>query len=146
MFPQGITIREAADPPEPKPLVDSALAQVRGTSGLEPMFAVGDRKLTLVPSEVVDRSAGDVNVADKHQIVDDRGVPVGQMQVYPDAAKKQLYIDDISGLGGLGPNSFGPSLILDLKRQLKALYPDYELVCVLRGLVERRMYLRLWCA
>ena len=50
------------------------------------------------------------------------------MIVSPDPITKQLYVDWVGGLGKFGPSSFGPSLIRDIKRQLKEAYPEFETI------------------
>ena len=90
------------------------------------MYAIGDRKLTLEPSLKETDTVG----LERHEykFLDQDGNDVGFLELYPDAAKKQLYIGMIGGKAGLYSNSFGPSLIRDLKRQLKELYPEYETI------------------
>ena len=124
-WPGGITKTEAKEPMEYKPVVDSPMAKVRA-NGLEPMFAIGDRKLTLEPSLKETDAVG----LERHEykFLDQDGNDVGFLELYPDEAKKQLYIGMIGGKAGLYSNSFGPSLIRDLKRQLKELYPEYETI------------------
>lgn len=124
VWPGGVTIREAKEPFEPHEVVDSPLAQVRDVSGLEPMFAIGDRKLSLQKSP----SLAGLEEFHEYQMLDQDGKPVGELTLLPDEATKQLYVANINGLAGLYSNSFGPSLIRDVKRQLKELYPDYETV------------------
>lgn len=153
MWPGGITAREAgeATPPttvdelgqvatigegkeperqgipfEYKEMVDSPMAQVRGAYGLEPMFAMGDRKLTLERNDgtaeapVVD-AAG---IMHGYDIKDEHGQSVGGLVVTPDG--KNLTIENVSGIAGRWANAFGPSLMRDLLTQLKAQYPEAE--------------------
>lgn len=156
VWPGGITAREAgeAKPPvemdeegkvvtstepvtqgipfEYKTMVDSPLAQVRGSYGLEPMFAMGDRKLSLLKAgedtmpglnalgATVDNPVHLIDMLDEH------GQKVGEMHIVPNEATKQLLVDWVGGEAGRHANSFGPSLIRDVKKQLKAMYPDYE--------------------
>jgi hypothetical protein len=124
VWPGGITAREAAEPIEPGVAVDSPLAEARRATGTEPLFAIGDRKLELKQLP----SLAGFEEFHEYQFVDEAGRPVGQMTIVADPAKKELYVADISGLAGLYSNSFGPSLIRDLKKQLKAIYPDYETI------------------
>jgi len=102
--------------------VDSPIAAARAAAGLEPLFGpMGDRKLDLLklPED------GDFH---SYHFVDQDGKIVGALEILPDEAKKQLYVMNINGLAGLYSNSFGPSSIRDIKRQLKSLYPEYETV------------------
>jgi len=125
-WPGGITKTEALEKIEPKPIVDSPMAQMRAASGLEPVFAIGDRKLTLEAKakEILDGKAE----YHRYSFLDQNGADVGYIDIFPDPAKKQLYVGMIGGNAGLNANSFGPSLIRDLKRQLKELYPDYDTI------------------
>lgn len=122
VWPGAVTEREASEPVEPKSVVDSALAKVRAASGTEPMFAFGDKKLELkhLPSGT--------GFEDFHEFefTNEVGNKVGELTIIPDPEAKTLFVANINGLAGLYSNSFGPSLIRDLKRQIKAAYPDYE--------------------
>ncbi len=51
IWPGGITKNEAKEPIEPRAVLPSTLAQVRGAAGLEPKFAIGDRPLEVAPEE-----------------------------------------------------------------------------------------------
>lgn len=130
MWPGGVTAREATEAVEPKAMVDGPLPQVRGAAGLEPMFAMGDRKLQLTmtkqgaPDPFADTWSMDSKL-DEYQILDEKGAPVGQMRIGR-GDNRELLVDWVGGQAGLWANSFGPSLIRDLKRQLKTLYPDYD--------------------
>lgn len=128
MWSGGITAREAAEPIEPKAIVDAPIAQVRGTAGLEPMFAFGDRKLSLVKGDIPDaeRWAPEGMPLDTFHMLDENGNKVGEMEIIPDEANKSLYVQMVNGVGGMYSNSFGPALIRDIKRQLKDFYPGYE--------------------
>jgi len=140
-------------------MLDGALSQVRTSAALEPMFAIGDRKLELKresetnpfqgmdPKELAksdglvwedmsryeqQRYLDAVNGSNQRQhswqFHDEKGNVVGQLLINPDAAAKQLYVDWVGGLGKFGPSSFGPSLIRDIKRQLKEAYPEFETI------------------
>ena len=122
-WPGGITKTEAKEPFEYKPAVDSPMAQVRA-NGLEPAFAIGDRKLELRKLEENPATEGFHQFA----FVDQNGKEIGSLELFPDPTKKQLYVSMVQGLAGLYSNSFGPSLIRDLKRQLKEMYPEYETI------------------
>jgi hypothetical protein len=118
----GITEEESKTPWEPKPVVDAPMAQARAALGTEPMFAFGDKKLELksVPSLFEEFH--------EYQFVDQNGKTVGELSIIPEPETKRLYVANINGLAGLYSNSFGPSLVRDLKRQLKEIYPEYETV------------------
>ena len=102
-------------------LIDGALPQVRTSAALEPMFAIGDRPLKLEKGESIWKGMEDYN------FVDHTGKVVGEITIFPDPMKKQLYIASVSS-HDLQPNTMGPSLIRDILRQLKELYPDYETI------------------
>jgi hypothetical protein len=121
MWPGGVTAKEAKElATEPRPVVDSPLAQIRDIADLEPMFANGDRKLELRKQE---EKFSDFQ--DELIMHDAQGNPVGYIIVEPRPGTKQLYIDMVQGTD---VNGFGPSAIRDIKRQLKELYPEYETV------------------
>lgn len=107
MWPGGITAREASVVAEPKAVVDSPLASVRDSASLEPLQAIGDRKLTLDP-------AG--------QILDDQGKPLGTLEHSLDGTDIRL------GGSSLDLSSAGPGLVEDLKKQLSVLYPQAQTV------------------
>ena len=128
-WPGGITANEAKElPPTQKEMIDAPLAQVRGASNLEPMFSMGDRKLTLAPVSIDEADPNIWKGGQFHtlEIRDDTGRKVGDLTLAPDPATKNLNVEMINGVAGQWANSFGPGLIMDLKRQLKALYPDYD--------------------
>ena len=120
-WPGGITKTEAAIKDFAAPAIDGALPQVRTSAALEPMFAIGDRPLKLEKGESIWKGMEDYN------FVDHNGKVVGEITIFPDPMKKQLYIASVSS-HDLQPNTMGPSLIRDIKRQLKELYPEYETI------------------
>jgi hypothetical protein len=161
-WPGAITKNESKLAGEPRSVVDAPLAQVRDAMATEPVFSIGDRKLTLKrlteetqpqgPYVGMDpRAVAELHGVDwdglgvygqqayinatkpaefgnfhEWQMLDQNGKPIGEISILPDPAKKQLYVNMINGLGGLYSNAFGPSLMRDIKRQLKEAYPDYE--------------------
>lgn len=152
VFRGGITAREAQTPFEPRAMVDAPIAQVRGTSGLEPRFALGDRKLTLEPDLTMrdfeafkqEYGAEDYNQAqfedftknlkdqDRYWLTDSAGNRKGELHLSPDHESKELYIDHIIAGAGLwdAPNSLGPASVRDLLRQLigpEGVYPGYTI-------------------
>jgi Large polyvalent protein associated domain 22 len=127
MWPGGITANEAKEPIPPKEVVDAPIAEVRSAAGLEPKFSMGDRKLTLQKGTTEDNQwtqifQGKLETLD---MLDENGKSVGQLEVVP-GENRELYVNMISGQAGLWSNSFGPALMMDLKRQLKAMYPEYD--------------------
>lgn len=139
MWPGGVTVNEAKELPEPHAviggdstappatLLDGPLPQVRSAAGLEPKFSMGDRKLSLLKGTTEESSFTEAfgGKLETYNIHDENGQPVGQIELAP-GADKTLYVNMINGSAGLWSNSFGPALMRDLKRQIKALYPDYE--------------------
>ena len=105
--------------------VESPLAQVRGAASLEPMFSIGDRKLSL--ERFGDTVKGYENFHD-FQLVDENQRKVGVINISTQKGGKQLYVEGIEGLNGLGPRDFGPSLMRDILRQLKAEFPEAETI------------------
>ncbi|MDR3572257.1 MAG: hypothetical protein P4L50_00210 [Anaerolineaceae bacterium] len=134
VWPGGITAREAAIPVEPKQVVDSPLAATRAESGLEPMFSIGDRKLSLLKGEILAGPEAEEIFGGKletYSILDEKGKPVGNLELAP-GADKTIFVNMINGNAGLWANSFGPALMRDLKKQIKALYPNYDYITGVR--------------
>lgn len=134
--PEGITTREAAlnaeadaarGGPQPPPLPGEVQA-VRAASALEPMFSVGDRKLQL--QRLTGETTQNPRFADFHDfsLMDEKGQPVGTINLSTQKSGKELYIEMINGINGLGPRDFGPVLMRDLLRQLKAEFPEAETI------------------
>ena len=126
----GLTVNEGKIEAEPKTVVNDPVAQIRGAAGLEPMFQVGDRKLTLQKKSTASSEfslSGDTSgPTDSLRILDENGKKVGFLDVKPSADGSQLYVENVGGFErlGFGPNSFGPALTRSLLRQLKELYPN----------------------
>jgi len=125
--PEGTTSGEAT------PLPD-ALPTFRAASALEPMLSVGDRKLTLERlAPEPDRPHIDpifnrqTNFHD-FQITDEKGNNVGTLNLSTQKGGKQLYVEMINGVNGLGPRDFGPALMRDLLRQIKEQFPEAETI------------------
>jgi hypothetical protein len=141
----GFTLREAEAVAEGKPKEEAAPEEpqiekpqggytleaptqvVRGSAGLEPMFSVGDRKMSLekrTPDEARKIAEG----KDQFRILDENGKSIGYLEASPSSDGKQLYIANIGGFEhlGFGPNAFGPALTRSLIRQLKEAYPNLE--------------------
>src|SRR6266446_5825423 len=124
----GFTLNETKIEAEPKEAISGPLQATRGSAGLEPMFSVGDRKLSLQRREIGERGLAPAITADEFRIHDETGQKVGWLEVTPFEGGKKLYVDNIGGFEsfGFGPNSFGPALTRDLARQLKVEYPQAE--------------------
>lgn len=138
--PNGITKNEAmrateieAQAPAAEPL-DGEVPQARAATALEPMLSIGDRKLTL---ERLDAKVapGDQTIRERFgpeqgfhdfSINDEKGNPVGTINLSEIKDGKELYVEMINGINGLGPRDFGPRLMWSLKQQLRAEFPKAE--------------------
>lgn len=115
--------------PTQRILLDGPMPQVRDVAGLEPKFAMGDRKLTLQKG-ALEGAEGAAEVDpyyDGYHMLDEHGQPVGELAISA-GEDKTLFVHWIGGQAGLWSNNFGPSLMRDIKRQLKTLYPDYDYI------------------
>lgn len=129
--PGAITAREVAlaaeadaAGPRPSPLPEE-VPTLRAASALEPLFSIGDRKLALARMQQSPTTQFGVaqGFHDFH-LMDQEGNVVGALNISELAKGKQLYVDGITGVNGLGPRDFGPALMRDLLRQLKAEFPN----------------------
>ena len=100
----------------------------RAATGLEPLFSIGDRKLELkrIGAGTQTTQFGPEQGFHDFSINDENGNPVGTINLSEAKGGKQLYVEMINGIGGLGPRDFGPALMRDLLRQLKAEFPAAE--------------------
>jgi len=104
------------------------LQLVRGSGGMEPMFQIGDRKLTLeAKGPEIDAKTGVIG-SDQFRILDETGKKVGFLEATAREGGTKVYIDNIGGLEaqGFGPNSFGPALTRSLLAQIKSAYPNVK--------------------
>lgn len=128
----GITKTEAAEFKEfpQQELIDGAIPLMRHGAGLEPLFSIGDRKLTLSRMDRLDETkAKGQGPFHDFDLLDDQGNPLGYVNISEQKGGKELYIDMIEGIGEfINPNNFGPALIRDLLRQLKAEFPEAEII------------------
>lgn len=58
------------------------------------------------------------------ELMDEKGSTIGALNISVQNGGKSLYVDNITGVNGLGPRDFGPALMRDLLRQIKAEFPD----------------------
>jgi hypothetical protein len=121
----GITINEGKVEAEPKEVIPEPLTSVRGSAGLEPIFQVGDRKLSI---EKYSRQAKEPGATDMFRLLDENGNKVGFLETRPSEDGTQVYVENIGGFEhkGFGPNSFGPALTRSLIRQMKEVYPNLK--------------------
>ena len=136
MRPNAITTNEmklskevlASTQPPPLPPIAEEVPTLRGASALEPMLSIGDRKLQL-QRMLQEQSTGQFGPEQgfhDFNLLDERGNVAGYINISEQAGGKDLYVDMISGVNGLGPRDFGPALMRDIKKQLKAEFPTAE--------------------
>lgn len=133
--PGGITANEvkleaerSGEVPPSIPLPEEVPAQ-RAASALEPMFSIGDRSLKM--ERLVGKDTGQFGEAQgfhDFQLLDEKGTPVGYINLSTQEGGKKLYVDMISGVNGLGPRDFGPALMRSLLRQIKEAFPEAEFI------------------
>lgn len=112
-----ITLKESEPLPEEVP-------SLRAATALEPLFSVGDRKLELQRMEQTKGTRfGVAEGFHDFNMVDENGQTIGALNISEQKGGKQLYVDNITGVNGLGPNDFGPALIRHIARQIKAEFP-----------------------
>jgi len=129
--PGNITAREAqidkelqAEGPRSPPLPEEVPTQ-RAASALEPMFSIGDRKLALARmAQKAGTRFGVEQGFHDFNLLDEKGNTVGFINISTADNGKTLYVDNIAGVNGLGPRDFGPALVRDLMRQIKAEFPE----------------------
>ena len=129
VHPNGVTANEAATALPPEPVITEPLQIERQAAGGEPLFALGDRKLTLqrLEPEVEGGQFGPEAGFHDFDITNEKGQSVGTINLSERNGGKTLYIDMINGLGEYyNPNRFGPALMRDLKNQLFEAFPNAE--------------------
>jgi len=115
---------------EPTGPIPEPLQLIRGSAGLEPMFSVGDRKVTLQRAGEGRKSypeAENSPVFHDFDLIDQNGKPLGSLNLSEQKDGKQIYIEMINAgpreKKFYDPNFLGPSLIRDIARQLKQEFP-----------------------
>lgn len=129
--PGGITKNEAKVASEQRAEVEGSrevlpedLPQLRAHAGLEPLFSIGDRKLALEKQAREPRPYDDANFKPHDfKFLDENGKTVGSLSLTEYKGGEDIHVDMIMGLG-VGPTEFGPALIRDLLRQIKAEFPN----------------------
>jgi hypothetical protein len=131
--PGGITVNEAKlagevdavqPPAEPLP---AEVPSTRAASALEPLYSIGDRKLKLERLAGAEGSMfGPEAGFHDFSLNDEQGRPIGTLNLSEQNGGKQLYVEMINGINGLGPRDFGPALMRDLLRQVKEQFPNAE--------------------
>ena len=142
--PGNITANEAklgaeADTASPPPIpIPEEVPMTRAAAALEPMLSVGDRNLKLerlLPEDKrtvqsMDAPGGSQFGPEQgfhdFSLNDEKGNPVGTINLSEQNSGKHLYIEMVNGINGLGPRDFGPALMKSILRQLKAEFPNAE--------------------
>jgi hypothetical protein len=121
----GLTLDEAKGL-QPQEAVAEPHTLLRAEGGFEPLFSIGDRKLSLQRKPTT--AEGDVISSDKFDVNDQTGKRIGSIEAVPYEGGKRVYIDNILGFSaaGQGPNLWGPSLVRSLIGQLKQEYPQMQ--------------------
>lgn len=146
VIPNGLTANEAKEIESvaERPMIDEALPQIKDNLGLEPLFSIGDRKLQIqrmAPvkddfTSAIDRAAHNAGMNASYtsgfhdfDLVNEHGQKVGWINASIQDGGKGLYIDMVGGNGEYyNPNNFGPALMRDIARQLKAEFPETEYI------------------
>lgn len=136
---RGMTVAETKTPEGAEPLPDKTVAQdpvqqIRGMAGLEPKEMAGDRFVRLErvqrdpnkPMQPWEQGMHDVNIYNEYD------EPVGTINISEQAGGKDLYVEMIRAGSAARkfyqPNYLGPRLIIDIRRQLKNMFPNAERV------------------
>src|SRR6266436_3316512 len=129
----GLTVEETRGL-QSKEVIADPLQLVRGSGGLEPQFSLGDRKVTLqrlggeVPNE--GQFGYGANFHD-FDLLDETGKKIGSLNLSEQKDGKQIYVEMIQAGGTpkmYDPNFLGPGIIRDLRRQIKAEFPQAETI------------------
>jgi len=142
----GLSRNEAAEQSAipPIPTIDETLPKMREAFAAEPLFSIGDRKLQIqrmAPvkddfTSAIDRAAHNAGMNASYtsgfhdfDLVNEHGQKVGWINASIQDGGKGLYIDMVGGNGEYyNPNNFGPALMRDIARQLKAEFPETEYI------------------
>src|SRR5229473_4330652 len=129
------TLDEMKITTEPKQAIADPVASIRASAGLEPLAMAGDRRVGLkeiIRSETPSWMERNLQSFHDIEMQDETGKTIGTINLSFDKTKKQLYVEDIQA--GVEhnqfyqPNFLGPALIRDVKRQLKAMFPEAETI------------------
>jgi len=110
-----------------------SLQLIRGSGGLEPQFSLGDRKVTLqrMGEQETKGPFGKEQGFHDFDLLDETGKKIGFMNLSEAKDGKQIYVEMIQA-GATAkmydPNFLGPGIIRDLKRQIKAEFPQAETI------------------
>src|SRR5882724_7711079 len=128
----GLTIEETRGL-QSKEVIADPLQLVRGSGGLEPQFSLGDRKVTLQRMGEQETEGPFSKEAGFHDfdLLDETGKKIGFMNLSEAKGGKQIYVEMIQAGGTpkmYDPNFLGPAIIRDLRRQIKAEFPQAETI------------------
>src|SRR5712664_423010 len=128
----GLTLEETKGLVEKESIADP-LQLTRGAGGFEPQFSLGDRKVTLQRMGEQETKGPFGKEAGFHDfdLLDETGKKIGFMNLSEAKGGKQIYVEMIQA-GGTAkmydPNFLGPAIIRDLRRQIKAEFPNAETI------------------
>lgn len=116
-----------------KEVIADPLQLVRGAGGLEPQFSLGDRKVTLQRMGEQETKGPFGKEAGFHDfdLLDETGKKIGFMNLSEAKGGKQIYVEMIQAGKTdkmYDPNFLGPGIIRDLKRQIRAEFPQAETI------------------
>src|SRR6266403_892119 len=129
----GLTIEETRGL-QSKEVIADPLQLVRGAGGLEPQFSLGDRKGTLQRMGQEGKATsqfGPEQGFHAFDLLDEPGKKIGVLNLSEAKGGKQIYVEMIqagSTAKMYDPNFLGPGIIRDLRRQIKAEFPQAETI------------------
>jgi len=130
----GLTVEETRGL-QSKEVIADPLQLVRGVGGLEPQFSLGDRKVTIQrmgeePGAAKGPFGREAGFHD-FDLLDESGKKIGFMNLSEAKGGKQIYVEMIQAGKTdkmYDPNFLGPGIIRDLRRQIKAEFPQAETI------------------
>jgi len=129
----GLTIEETRGL-QSKEVIADPLQLVRGSGGLEPQFSLGDRKVTLqrqVSHDEATQRSKDIFGLHDFDLLDETGKKIGTLNLSTQKDGKQVYVEMIQAGGTpkmYDPNFLGPAIVRDIRRQIKAEFPQAETI------------------
>ncbi len=136
---------QAAEPPTPR-IADQIpeVEAIRRGALLDKQLSIGAiKKLKL---QKTDQGTGAFANVHDFDLVGEDGKRLGDLQITDKGS--DLYVEMINGYAGGGPQAFGPKVMIDLLRQLKAAFPEAKTISGDRvsGARERAAYDKLKAA
>jgi len=129
----GLTLEEAKGL-EPKEVIADPLQLARGAGGFEPQFSLGDRKVKLQRMEQTGEVKGPFGPEQgfhDFDLLDETGKKIGFMNLSEAKGGKQIYVEMIQAGATekmYDPNFLGPAVVRDIRRQIKAEFPNAETI------------------